>query len=343
MDTALVTGAAGQDGVYLARSLRSAGYHVVGTVSGPGEDPRHAYLEGVELRVLDLCDAEGIRGLVAEVEPDEVYNRAAVSSVGRSWDEPELTRAVNQTAVEVLVEAVLALRDRTGRDVRLFQASSAEVSGDATASPYARAKAAAEDVVRTAREQAGLRACFGRLHIHESPLRATTFVSRKITRGVAQIAVGASDRLVLGNLDVVRDWGFAGDYVEAVRLMVAADEPVDLPVGTGRAHSLLELVDCAFAAAGLDADGRVVQDPALVRPADTAVLVADPEPAARALGWRATTTLEEVVGHMVAVDLARLRSGVEESPDYLWPPAPDGPESPLRTTSAARRQVKGSA
>ncbi len=318
MRTALVTGVAGQDGIYLARSLLADGIRVVGTVSGAIDDqPRHVYLAGAELRSLDLRDGNGLRALVADVEPDEVYNLAAVSSVGRSWHEPELTQAVNQTAVEILVAALLAQRDRTGRQVRLFQASSAEVSGDATASPYARSKAAAEDVVRDARDR-GLAASIGRLYIHESPLRAVTFVSRKITQGAAEIALGRRDRLVLGNLDVVRDWGFAGDYVEAIRLMLDAEVPVDLPIGTGRPHRLLDLVDRAFVAAGLSgADGYVDQDPALVRPADTAVLVADPEPAAVALGWRATTTFEETVDAMVAADLARLRSGIDEDESYL--------------------------
>ncbi|KRA38577.1 MULTISPECIES: GDP-mannose 4,6-dehydratase [unclassified Nocardioides] len=318
MRTALVTGVAGQDGIYLARSLLADGVRVVGTVSGAVDGhPRHVYLAGAELRSLDLRDAAGLRALVHDVEPDEVYNLAAVSSVGRSWHEPELTVAVNQTAVEILVAALLAQRDRTGRQVRLFQASSAEISGDATASPYARSKAAAEDVVRDARDR-GLAASIGRLYIHESPLRALTFVSRKITRGAAEIALGQREHLVLGNLDVVRDWGFAGDYVEAIRLMVAADVPVDLPIGTGCPHRLTDLVERAFLAAGLDgSEGYVEQDPALVRPADTAVLVADPEPAAEVLGWRATATFEDTVDAMVAADLARLRSGVDEDEAYL--------------------------
>lgn len=319
VDTALITGVAGQDGIYLARSLVAAGYRVVGTTNPRrGGEVRTVYLDDVDVRPVDMRDAEALRALVAEVQPSEVYNLAAISSVAQSWQEPELTLAVNQTAVEVLVEALLALRDGTGRAPRFFQASSAEVSGDATASPYARSKAAAEEVVRVAREERGLHACCARLHIHESPVRAERFVSRKITSGVAAIATGRSDRLVLGNLDVVRDWGFAGDYVEAIRLMVAAPEPVDLPIGTGRPHSLLDLVACAFGSVGLG-DGKeyVEQDPALVRPVDTAVLVADPEPAARAIGWRAKQVMPDVVARMVEVDVERLRSGVQESAAYL--------------------------
>jgi GDPmannose 4,6-dehydratase len=320
LGTALVTGVTGQDGVYLARSLVRDGHRVVG-VASPGSATlagRRVYLDGVEVEEADARDAEALRCLVEKTEPDVVFNLAAFSSVGRSWAEPELTVAVNQTAVEVLVEAVLELRARTGREVRMFQASSAEVSGEATASPYARSKAAAEEVVRHARESAGLHASIGRLYIHESPLRPATFVSRKITRTVAEIALGKQDRLVLGTLDVVRDWGYAADYVEAMRLMVGLDEPTDLPLGTGRPHSLRDLVSLASDAAGLsDGLSHLEQDPDLVRPADTPVLVADPAPAAAALGWRARTRLDQLVGRMVRVDLERLRSGVEERPDYL--------------------------
>lgn len=320
--TAFVTGVTGQDGLYLARQLRADGVRVVGTAS-PGSrslTERRPYLDGVDVVEIDLRDGDALRALVLATEPDAVYNLAAMSSVGRSWQEPELTIAVNQTAVEVLLAAVLDLRARTRRDVRLFQASSAEVSGAATASPYARSKAAAEDAIRDARDRVGLHACIARLHIHESPLRSAAFVSRKITKGVAEIALGKADRLVLGNLDVVRDWGFAAEYVTAMRLMSAHEVPLDLPVGTGRSHSLRHLVDLAFAAAGLDdADRYLEQDPTLLRPADSPVLVADPLPAQRALGWRATTTLEQLVAHMVATDLARLRTGVAESVDYLYP------------------------
>lgn len=317
--TALVTGVTGQDGAYLARSLVADGRRVVGVARPDAElAARRVYLDGVEIAELDLRDAAALRDLVAEVEPDEVYNLAAFSSVGRSWDEPELTVAVNQTAVEVLVDALLATRARTGREVRLFQASSAEVGGGAASSPYARSKAAAEEAVRAAREAHGLHASIGRLYIHESPLRPAYFVSRKITRTVAEIALGKQDRLVLGTLDIVRDWGFAGEYVEAMRLMTGLDAPVDLPIGTGRAHTLRDLVSLAFEAAGLgDGSNHLEQDPALVRPADTPVLVADPEPAAAALGWRAETRADQLVAHMVRTDLERLRSGVEEHPSYL--------------------------
>ncbi|MDN5745291.1 MAG: GDP-mannose 4,6-dehydratase [Nocardioidaceae bacterium] len=318
MRTALITGIAGQDGTYLARSLLGDGFRVVGTVRGPvpGLGHRNAYLDGVEFRCVDLLDAAAMTDLLAEVEPDEVYNLAAVSSVGLSWREPERTTAVNQQSVEVLVAALLAYRNSTGAEVRFFQASSAEVGGQ---SPYAQAKAAAEQVVLDARDRHGLHACFARLHVHESPLRPIGFVSRKITHGAAAIAAGRTDHLSLGNLDVVRDWGFAGDYVEAMRLMVAREVPVDLPIGTGRPHQLAEFVACAFTAAGLGAvEPYLRQDPALLRPADTPVLVADPVPAAEALGWRAQTDFTDLIAHLVRVDVARLRTGCAESPEYLF-------------------------
>lgn len=322
MARALVTGVAGQDGLYLARLLRARGSAVTGTVlPGTGGAARVAtYVRGVEVVELDLRDSSALRDLVRRAAPDEVYNLAAVSSVGQSWEQPELTHAVNATAVEVLVAALVEHRAVTGRDVRLFQASSAETGAAAAASPYARAKAVAEDVVRTARHERGLHASIGHLHIHESPLRAESFVARKITRGVAAIALGEQRELRLGRLDVVRDWGFAGDYVEAVRRLVSHDVPCDLPIGSGVPHTLRELVAAAFAAAGLgDPDRYVVADPALQRPADTPVLVADPEPAGRVLGWRATTTLEDLVAHMVRVDLERLRTGVADHRRYLDP------------------------
>jgi len=318
--TVLITGATGQDGVYLARLLRSRGARVVG-VAPPGSTLPElvaAYLADVELVPLDICDTEEVQRLIDTTEPDEVYNLAAVSSVARSWNEPEATFAVNHGAVETLVRALLELRGRTGREPRLFQASSAEVTGSAAHSPYARAKAAAEDVVRDARNRNGLHACSARFYNHESPLRSTAFVTGKITRGVAEIAAGRRTELTLGNLEVSRDWGFAGDYVDAMCRMVAADEPQDLAIGTGRTHQLSDLLELAFRAVGIDdPTPYVVTDPDLVRPADAAVLVADPEPAALALGWRASTSFEDLVRHMVGVDQERLRTGVEHDARYL--------------------------
>lgn len=322
--TALVTGIAGQDGIYLARLLQAAGHRVVGTVrpGGDGAQRVAAYLPGVEVVAQDLRDVAGMSDVVRRWEPDEVYNLAAFSSVGRSWAEPEVARQTNCDAVAALVDAALATQAATGREVRFFQASSAEVRGAAADSPYARAKAEAETVVRDARDHRGLHASIAILHNHESPLRSTAFVTRKITLGAAEIALGRRDHLTLGNLEVSRDWGFAGDYVVAIQEMVRGEAPSELTIGTGTAHTLEELLVSAFAAAGVaDPAPYVRQDPELMRPVDAAFLVADPEPAAAALGWRASTSFKELVTHMVQVDLRRLRSGVADDPAYLDPSA----------------------
>ncbi len=327
--TVLITGVTGQDGIYLSRLLRGRGHRVVGAAPTGTMPPAlcAAYLSDIELVPLDICDRDDVQRVIDTTQPDEIYNLAAVSSVARSWDEPEATFAVNHAAVETLVRAVLELRGRTGQQPRFFQASSAEVTGSAAHSPYARAKAAAEEVVREARDRHGLHACSARLYNHESPLRTTAFVTGKIARAVAEIAAGQRTELRLGNLDVSRDWGFAGDYVDAMRRMVAADEPQDLAIGTGTSHQLSDLLSIAFAAVGIeDPAPFVVEDPDLVRPADTTVLVADPEPAAAALGWRATTSFEDLVRHMVAVDQQRLRSGVDSDESYLDPSLPARPE-----------------
>lgn len=312
--TALVTGATGQDGVYLCRLLRDQGVRVVGTVN-PANGPNGraaAYLGDVTLVEVDIRDAATMRSLVADVAPDEVYHLAAFTSVGQSWGAEEEALDVNHRAVVDLLDAVMA----TG-NARFFQASSAELIGDAASSPYARAKQAAAEAVLEARAR-GLHASTGILFNHESPLRSDAFVTRKITRTAAEIALGRADHIDLGNLDVIRDWGFAGDFVRAMHAMVQLDEPTDLQIGTGIAHSLADLLDVAFATAGLsDPMSYVRQDPDLLRPADTSFSGADTKAALDLIGWRATTTFEDVIAHMVAVDLERLRTGIEESVDYL--------------------------
>lgn len=313
-----MTGAAGQDGIYLARLLLAEGRRVVGTVSPGGATTSRVrtYLAGVEVVELDLADAGATRDLVLSCRPAEVYNLAAQSSVAQSWQEPERTSAVNAGAVRSLLDAAGELT-RRGTQVRVFQASSAEVGGDAGDSPYARSKADAEAAVVEARA-AGVHAVHARLHGHESPIRPERFVTRKITRGAAEIALGHRDTLTLGNLDVHRDWGFAGEYVDAFVRLLRHDEPVDVPLGTGRSRSLGDLVERAFAAAGVaDPWSRIEQDPALLRPADSTLLLADPEPAADLIGWRASTSFEDLVDRMVEVDLRRLTTGVDDAVDYL--------------------------
>jgi GDPmannose 4,6-dehydratase len=314
--TVLITGAGGQDGLYLARNLLGRGRRVVGTVSpyGDGTTRTACYAAGMETVVVDIRDTDALGALVRAVAPAEIYNLAGVTSVARSWEEPELTFAANTAPVERLVAACVELR-AAGVEPRLFQASSAEVL--AGESPYARSKAAAADAVVAARAEHGLFAVVATLFNHESPLRDLRFVTRKITAGAAAIALGRAESLELGNLEVTRDWGFAGDHVEAMRRMLAADQPVDLEIGTGVGHTLRDLVEVAFAAAGIDDPwSRVTSADGLRRPSDVAVSVADAGPAHDVLGWRAGVTFEQLVARMVEVDLARLRTGVADDAAY---------------------------
>jgi GDPmannose 4,6-dehydratase len=310
---ALVTGVTGQDGVHLARLLRSQGVAVIGTRQDDAASRSRAaaYLPDVDVRVHDLLDPAGFGPLLSSVRPTRIFHLAGSTSVAQSWQDPATTAAVNDHAVARLLDDVR----RVAPEARVFVASSAVVGRDP--SPYAASKLAAEQHVRDARD-AGLWAVSARLHNHESPLREPQFVTRKITRAAASIALGLADSLTLGNTAVRRDWGHARDHVEAMRRMLEQDSPTDLEIGTGVAHGLTDLVDLAFAAAGLgDASAYLRTDDALLRPGDADEQVADPEPAAAALGWRATTSFEEMVEHLVRVDLARLRTGVEHDPAYL--------------------------
>lgn len=314
MTTHLITGVTGQDGVHLARLLLAEGGRVVGThrPDSPEATAMAPYLRGVELVALDVRDHGGFADLAAAVAPDEVYNLAAFSSVGRSWEYPGEALEVNGEAPEAMLEALAA---RPG--VRFLQAASSEQTGDASGSPYARGKARAHAAVEAARED-GRFAAAAVLHIHESPIRRPHFVVRKITRGVAAIAQGRQDRLTLGSLAVRRDWGAAADHVRAMRLMLQAGEPADFEVCTGVVHSLRDVVEMAFTAAGIDDPwAHVEHDESLARPQDAAELVGDPEPLRKATGWEPTRTLADVIADMVAVDLRRLETGVEEHESYL--------------------------
>ncbi|MDO9496298.1 MAG: GDP-mannose 4,6-dehydratase [Nocardioides sp.] len=318
--TALVTGVAGQDGIYLSRRLLGLGFRVVGTERGAAATDLEVYLDGVEVVQHDVRDDAGFRTLLEQCRPDWVFNLAAFSSVGASWDQPELVDDVNGVAVERMLRAMLDHRERHGVDLRFFQAGSAEELGAASDSPYARAKARAHAATTRSREEHALFACTAVLHNHESPLRPQRFVTRKITRAAAEIALGKRGSVRLGNLEVSRDWGAASDYVGAMTRMLELDVATDLVVATGVTHTLRDLVEAAFAAAGVtDPWSYVVQDQALIRPADAPTLVADTSETRRVLGWEPTLTFEQVVEHMVAVDLERLRTGVEESTDYLFP------------------------
>ena len=317
---ALITGVGGQDGVYLARLLGDEGVRVVGTVRpGTGSSPRcRAYLGHVELVEHDVRDSRGWDPQFDRYQPDEIYNLAAMSSVGRSWEVSDLAAEVNIHAVAGLLEAARNYRDRAGRDVRVFHASSAAMLDVHGGGPYVRAKREAQRLVVEYRERHGLRACCGVLSNHESPLRGPEFVTRKITLAAAEIAAGRRESLRLGNLDVRRDWGFAGEYVEAMRRMVRSAEPVDLEIGTGVAHELTNVVETAFSVAGIDDPwSYIAQDPILLRPQDTPSVLIDPGPAEHHLDWRATIGLPELIAEMVRVDILRVRTGVEEHSDYL--------------------------
>lgn len=324
---ALVTGVAGQDGTYLCRYLAGLGYEVVGT-GLPGAPHRlRPYLpERVALDELDVRDADATRALLERVRPDEVYNLAAITQMSEAWAEPELTHEVNATAVDRMLDAV--------RDVvpaaRFFQPSTSQIYGletpnpqdestpHAPHNPYAESKSIAHLSTVERREREGLFACVGILYNHESPLRGEEFVTRRITRAAVEIAAGRRDTITLGNLETARDWGAAADYVVAMHAVLQHDEPLDFTIATGRLTTLRELLDVAFAAAGVDDPmSRVEQDPALLRQKDTPGLSGDPARISAVLGWEATTSFEDMVAEMVRVDEARVATGVEENPAYL--------------------------
>ena len=310
MTRALVTGIGGQDGSYLAERLLADGLEVHALVLEADGHPAHCPAE-VILPPGDLGDVEATRGMVREIAPREVYNLAAISSVAQSWDEPDRTAHVNGLAAVALMESA---REVDG--VRLVQASSAEIFGDATTSPQdestpiapvnpsGAAKAFAHLSARVFRQR-DLHVSSAILYNHESPRRHPRFVTRKITSTVAAIARGEADELVLGNIDVRRDWGWAPDYVDAMVRAARADEPGDYVVATGIAHSVRDFVAAAFGAAGIDDWEHLVrQDPAFFRPADPAELVGDASRARDELGWAPTVDFAEIVRRMVATDLA---------------------------------------
>jgi GDPmannose 4,6-dehydratase len=317
---ALITGISGQDGSYLAELLLAKGYRVHGLVRRSSS----ARLERIErvrssLRLLqgDLLDQTSLMRALMEARPHEVYNLAAQSFVPASWDEPVGTAEVDALGVTRLLEAVRHVCP----EARVYQASTSEVYGQARASPqdertpfaprspYGVAKAYAHWIAVNYRESYGMHVSSGILFNHESPRRGEEFVTRKITSGAARIALGMQRSLALGNLDARRDWGFAGDYVRAMWLMLQQERPDDYVIATGVTHSVRECCELAFAAAGLDWRAHVVTDPRHVRPAEIDLLVGDASKARRVLGWTPTMRFEELIATMVAADLDRLRSG----------------------------------
>lgn len=319
MPVALVTGITGQDGGYLAERLVAEGWQVHGTTR-PGEPvPEHLHDLGaaVEVHELDLRDTDRVNGLLRSIEPTEVYNLAGISSVAQSWLEPVLTAQVNGVAVVGLLEGVRSVQESAGRQVRVLQASSAEIFAASTdvpqtertsiapRSPYGASKAFAHHLCQLFRD-VGVHASTVVLYNHESPRRPETFVTRKITRTVAAIADGRASELVLGNIGSRRDWGWAPEYVDAMVRAVRHDEPDDFVIATGVAHSVADFVAAAFARVGID-DWRphVRTDAAFARQVDPIELVGDASKAELVLGWRPEVAFGEIVGRMVDADRAQ--------------------------------------
>ena len=334
---ALVTGITGQDGSYLAELLLNKGYEVYGTIRRSSsfntsridhiyQDPHESDVR-LQLNYADLADASALNQLVKSIRPDEVYNLGAQSHVRVSFEIPEYTTDITGLGCIRLLEAIR----ETGQSSRFYQASSSEQYGQAAhspqneqtpfnpRSPYANAKVMAFHATRNYREAYGMYAVNGILYNHESPRRGETFVTRKITRAVAAIITGRKDRLYLGNLDARRDWGFAGDYVEAMWLMLQAERPSDYVIATGENHSVREFCERAFAHVdlplhwsgnglaeqGKGPDGRVLVeiDPRYFRPAEIDALQGDASKARRELGWKPTVSFQQLVEMMVEADL----------------------------------------
>jgi GDPmannose 4,6-dehydratase len=315
---AIITGITGQDGSYLAELLLEKGYEVHGMVRRASTEnfDRIAHLgDRVRLHQADLLDQLSIIEVLREVEPDEVYNLAAMSFVPTSWKQPVLTGEFTAIGVTRMLEAIRLLNPK---GIRFYQASSSEMFGKVQEvpqkettpfyprSPYGVAKVYGHFITVNYRESYGMFCCSGILFNHESPRRGREFVSRKVTDGVARIKVGQANELRLGNLDAQRDWGFAGDYVKAMWLMLQQDRPDDFVIATGQTHSVRDLVRVAFDCVGLDWQKYVVQDPALIRPAEVDLLIGDASKAQRVLGWRPEVTFEGLVHMMVEADLRRV-------------------------------------
>ena len=342
---ALITGITGQDGSYLAEFLLEKGYEVHGIIRRASsfntdridhlyKDPHN---QGVRLKLHygDLCDANGLSKLVETVGPDEVYNLGAQSHVRVSFDMPIYTAETVAMGAYKLLEAVREYQEKSGKRVRCYQASSSEQYGKVVEtpqkettpfyprSPYAVAKVAAHWITVNYRESYGMHASCGVLFNHESPRRGETFVTRKITRAVGRIKLGLQDKVYLGNLDSKRDWGYAGDYVKMMWMMLQQDEPDDYVIATGRTISVREFAELAFSHAGLDWDKHVEFDERYLRPAEVDLLLGDPAKAKAQLGWVPETSVETLAAMMVDHDTElasrekTLRDAGHELPEFL--------------------------
>ena len=327
MPVALVTGIAGQDGSYLAEFLLEQGYEVHGVMRRTStintwrlddiyhdpHDPGSPFF----LHYGDITDSTVMANLLRKIVPDEVYHLAAQSHVQVSFEMPEYTADVTGTATVKLLEAIRQTTEFTGKAIRFYQASSSEMFGSAPPpqnedtpfhprSPYGAAKVFAYWSTVNYRESYDMFATNGILFNHESPRRGETFVTRKITRAVARIAAGTQKTLYLGNLEARRDWGFAGDYVEAMWRMLQVDQPDDFVIATGEAHTVREFCELAFGQVNLDWERYVKVDPRYFRPAEVDYLLGDPSKAERTLGWKPRLSFPELVRTMVEADVSRL-------------------------------------
>ncbi len=321
MKKALITGITGQDGSYLAEFLLEKGYKVIGMVrrtSTINFDRIQHLQDDIELVQGDLLDQVSMIDILREHRPHEVYNLAAQSFVPTSFKQPVLTGEFTALAVTRLLDAIRLV----DHDIQFYQASSSEMFGKAREvpqneetpfhprSPYGVAKVYGHWITINYRESYDLFACSGILFNHESPRRGLEFVTHKVTHGVAKIKLGLADELRLGNLDARRDWGYAGDYVKAMWLMLQQDEPDDYVVATGATHSVRELCEVAFDHVGLNHEDYVVVDPRFFRPAEVDLLVGDATKAKTRLGWAPTVTFDELIHMMVDADLEALRRGL---------------------------------
>lgn len=343
---ALITGVTGQDGAYLAQLLLNRGYTVFGTYRRVAT-PTFWRLQGlnildkVTLIPADMADMASLLDAIATSKPDEVYNLAAQSFVGASFDQPLLTTEIDGSGAIRLLETIRFVCPQA----RFYQASTSELYGTVTErmqnerarfwpnSPYAAAKLLSYHNTRIYRECYGLFACNGILFNHESPLRGLEFVTRKVTNSAARIKLGLQDELRMGNLEAKRDWGFAPEYVEAMWLMLQQDSPDDYVIATGENHSVRELLDAAFGALGLDWQRYVTSDPAHTRPHDVAYLCGDASKAAKQLNWTAETKFHELIELMVAADLDRWQRRARGE-DVIW----DAPFYPPQTNIHLRKR-----
>ena len=320
MKRALITGVTGQDGSYLAEFLLTKGYEVFGMVrraSTENFERIEPFRDRIRLVQGDLLDPMSLITILSDIRPQEIYNLAAQSFVPTSWAQPVLTAEFDAIGVTRVLEAIRLV----DKQIRFYQASSSEMFGKVREvpqteltpfhprSPYGVAKVYAHYITVNYRESYGIFACSGILFNHESPRRGKEFVTRKVTDSVARIHLGLESELRLGNLEARRDWGFAGDYVEAMWMMLQQAEPDDFVIATGESHTVAELAELAFRHVGLDWRAYVREDPSLKRPAEVDLLVGDASKACAKLGWKPRVSFAELIGMMVDADIARLTRG----------------------------------